>query len=171
MDSSTDSDTYLEDEENQFLLSGPMMPLLAVASVAGMQPEADMGAVAVAAAVACDFMERDYRSIKGCERFQSKYILADKCLHLSPTKQDVFVCDPFEGKTFVHLTSGFKYMNGASGDVVPLGAAAAAVWNDQTNNCDMRLADFGHGQAFQSLEYASQAMFRMQAGYVYPSSP
>ncbi|KAK8405685.1 hypothetical protein O3P69_001884 [Scylla paramamosain] len=35
-----------------------MMPLLAVASVAEMQPEADMGAVAVAAAVACDFMER-----------------------------------------------------------------------------------------------------------------
>ncbi len=58
MDSSTDSDTYLEDEENQSLLSGPMMPLLAVASVAEMQPEADMGAVAVAAAVACDFMER-----------------------------------------------------------------------------------------------------------------
>ncbi len=58
MDSSTDSDTYLEDEENQSLLSGPMMPLLAVASVAEMQPEADMGAVAVAAAVACDFMVR-----------------------------------------------------------------------------------------------------------------
>ncbi len=56
MDSSTDSDTYLEDEEN--LLSAPVMPLLAVASVAEMQPEADMGAVAVAAAVACDFMER-----------------------------------------------------------------------------------------------------------------
>ncbi len=58
MDSSTDSDTYLEDEENQSLLSGPMMPLLAVASVAEMQPEADMGAVAVATAVACDFMVR-----------------------------------------------------------------------------------------------------------------
>ncbi|KAK8388517.1 hypothetical protein O3P69_020478 [Scylla paramamosain] len=60
MDSSTDSDTYLEDEENQSLLSGPMMPLLAVGSVAEMQPEADMGAVAVAAAVACDFMEREH---------------------------------------------------------------------------------------------------------------
>ena len=59
MDSSTDSDTYMEDDENQSLLSGPMMPLLAVASVAEMQPQADMGAVAVAAAaVACDFMER-----------------------------------------------------------------------------------------------------------------
>ncbi|XP_076067833.1 uncharacterized protein LOC143040600 isoform X2 [Oratosquilla oratoria] len=57
MDSSTDSDTYMEDDENQSLLSGPIMPLLAVASVAGMQPEADMVAVA-AAAVACDFMER-----------------------------------------------------------------------------------------------------------------
>lgn len=35
-----------------------MMPLLAVASVVEMQPEADMGAVAVAA-VACNFMERE----------------------------------------------------------------------------------------------------------------
>ena len=59
MDSSTDSDTYMEDDENQSLLSGPMMPLLTVASVAEMKPKADMGAVAVAAAaVACDFMER-----------------------------------------------------------------------------------------------------------------
>ncbi|XP_076049756.1 uncharacterized protein LOC143030491 [Oratosquilla oratoria] len=61
MDSSTDFDTYMEDDENLSLLSGPMMPLLAVASVAEMQPEADMGAVAVAAAaVACDFMEREH---------------------------------------------------------------------------------------------------------------
>ncbi|XP_076049758.1 uncharacterized protein LOC143030494 [Oratosquilla oratoria] len=61
MDSSTDSDTYMEDDENLSLLSGLMMPLLAVASVAEMQPEADMGAVAVAAAaVACDFMEREH---------------------------------------------------------------------------------------------------------------
>ncbi|XP_076067834.1 uncharacterized protein LOC143040600 isoform X3 [Oratosquilla oratoria] len=66
MDSSTDSDTYMEDDENQSLLSGPIMPLLAVASVAGMQPEADMVAVA-AAAVACDFMERcDVAHIIGC---------------------------------------------------------------------------------------------------------
>lgn len=57
MDSSTDSDTYMEDDENQSLLSGPMMPLLAVASLAEVQPQADMGAVAAAAA-ACDFMER-----------------------------------------------------------------------------------------------------------------
>ena len=49
MDSSTDSDTYMEDDENQSFLSGPMIPLLAVASAAGMQPEVDMGAVAVAA--------------------------------------------------------------------------------------------------------------------------
>ncbi|KAK8384173.1 hypothetical protein O3P69_009125 [Scylla paramamosain] len=40
--------------------------LLAVASVAEMQPEADMGAVAVAAAVACDFMESsaEYHKVK-----------------------------------------------------------------------------------------------------------
>ena len=48
MDSSTDSDIYIEDDENQSLLSGPMMPLLAVASVAEMQAEADMDAIAVA---------------------------------------------------------------------------------------------------------------------------
>lgn len=45
---------------------------------------------------------------QACERFQSKWISADKCLQLKPTKQDVFVCDPFEGKAFAHLTSGFK---------------------------------------------------------------
>ncbi|XP_027237421.2 DNA topoisomerase 2-binding protein 1 isoform X2 [Penaeus vannamei] len=28
------------------------------------------------------------------------------CIKLSPTKQDVFVCDPFEGEAFKHLTEG-----------------------------------------------------------------
>lgn len=62
MDSSTDSDTYMEDDENQFLLSGPMIPLLAVASVAEMQLEANRGVVAAvgAAAGACNFMEREH---------------------------------------------------------------------------------------------------------------
>ena len=60
MDSSTDSDTYMEDDENQSLLSTPMMPILAVASVAEMQLEANRGVVAAvgAAAGACNFMER-----------------------------------------------------------------------------------------------------------------
>ncbi|KAG0723109.1 DNA topoisomerase 2-binding protein 1 [Chionoecetes opilio] len=45
---------------------------------------------------------------EACERFQSKWISADGCLQITPTKQDVFICDPFEGKAFAHLTSGFK---------------------------------------------------------------
>lgn len=45
---------------------------------------------------------------QACERFKSKWISAKDCLQMSPTKQEVFVCDPFEGKAFAHLTSGFK---------------------------------------------------------------
>ncbi|XP_071515470.1 DNA topoisomerase 2-binding protein 1-like isoform X2 [Panulirus ornatus] len=37
-----------------------------------------------------------------------KWLTTEDCLRLSPSKQDVFVCDPFEGKAFEYLTGGFK---------------------------------------------------------------
>ncbi|XP_069938324.1 DNA topoisomerase 2-binding protein 1 isoform X2 [Cherax quadricarinatus] len=38
------------------------------------------------------------------------WLTTEDCLQFAPTKQDVFICDPFEGKAFNHLTSGFKCM-------------------------------------------------------------
>ncbi|XP_045617941.1 DNA topoisomerase 2-binding protein 1 isoform X2 [Procambarus clarkii] len=38
----------------------------------------------------------------------STWLSTEDCLKLVPTKQDVFICDPFEGKAFEYLISGFK---------------------------------------------------------------
>ncbi len=59
-DSSTDSDTYMEDDDYQPFMSSPCLkPLLTIASIAEIQPEADMGVVMGAVAVATSFfMER-----------------------------------------------------------------------------------------------------------------
>ncbi|XP_063883750.1 uncharacterized protein LOC135112826 isoform X1 [Scylla paramamosain] len=60
--SSTDSDTYMEDDDYQSFMSSPCLkPLLTIASIAEIQPEADMCVVMGAAAVATVyFMEREH---------------------------------------------------------------------------------------------------------------
>ncbi|KAG0725608.1 DNA topoisomerase 2-binding protein 1-A [Chionoecetes opilio] len=39
------------------------------------------------------------------EKFRTRWLSVEDCMQVTPTKEDIFICDPFEGQAFEYLVS------------------------------------------------------------------